>query len=115
MDFIQTYLGETFALTTSIVWGLAVILFKKSGESVHPVALNTYKNVLAFSLILLTMLVMRESLIRPVPAHDYWLLILSGALGIGIADTLFFKCLNLIGAGMTAIVDCLYSPFIISL
>ncbi len=115
MDFIQQYLGETFALVTALAWGMAVILFKKSGESVHPIALNTYKNILAFSLFFITMLIMGESLIRPGPAKDYWLLILSGALGIGIADTLFFKCLNLIGAGMTAIVDCLYSPFIISL
>jgi len=112
---MQAYLGETFALATAIAWGLAVILFKKSGESVHPIALNTYKNILAFLLFFLTMLIMGESLIRPVPAADYWLLILSGALGIGIADTLFFKCLNLIGAGMTAIIDCLYSPFIIAL
>ena len=115
MEFIQTYLGETFALLTAIAWGLAVILFKKSGESVHPIALNTYKNILAFALFFLTMLILGETLIRPVPANDYWLLILSGALGIGVADTFFFKCLNLIGAGMTAIVDCLYSPFIISL
>ncbi len=115
MEFIQTYLGETFALLTAIAWGLAVILFKKSGESVHPIALNTYKNILAFTLFFLTMLILGETLIRPVPANDYWLLILSGALGIGVADTFFFKCLNLIGAGMTAIVDCLYSPFIISL
>ncbi len=115
MDLVQTYLGETFALVTAIIWGLAVILFKKSGESVHPIALNTYKNILAFVLFFLTMLILGESLFLPVPASDYWLLILSGALGIGIADTLFFKCLNLVGAGMTAIVDCLYSPFIISL
>ncbi|HHI02693.1 MAG: hypothetical protein DRP51_11175 [Candidatus Zixiibacteriota bacterium] len=115
MDIVHRYLGETFALVTAIIWGLAVILFKKSGESVHPIALNTYKNILAFVLFIVTMVIMGETLLRPVPAKDYWLLILSGALGIGIADTLFFKCLNLIGAGMTAIVDCLYSPFIISL
>ena len=40
---------------------------------------------------------------------------LSGAIGIGIGDTLLFACLNLLGAGLTAIVDCLYSPFIIAL
>ncbi len=40
---------------------------------------------------------------------------ISGALGIGISDTMFFKSLNLLGAGMSAIVDCLYSPFIIGL
>jgi len=32
-----------------------------------------------------------------------------------MADTMFFKCLNILGAGMTAIVECLYGPFIIGL
>ena len=41
------------------------------------------------------------------------LLLLSGALGIGISDTLFFISLNTLGAGRSAIVDCLYSPFVI--
>lgn len=47
--------------------------------------------------------------------NDYLLLLLSGALGIGIADSLFFMSLNRLGAGLSAIVDCLYSPFIIIL
>ncbi|HHE46817.1 MAG TPA: EamA family transporter, partial [Bacteroidetes bacterium] len=34
---------------------------------------------------------------------------------IGLSDTLFFRSLNLLGAGLSAIVDCLYSPFIILL
>ena len=46
---------------------------------------------------------------------DYWLLLLSGALGIGLADSMFFRSLNILGAGLSAIVDCLYSPSIISL
>lgn len=113
--FFDTYLGEFFALMTAFTWGLAVILFKKSGETVHPIALNTYKNLLAVVLFIPTLYILGEELFRPVPAEDYFLLLLSGALGIGIADTLFFKCLNLIGAGLTAIVDCLYSPSIITL
>jgi len=47
--------------------------------------------------------------------EDYLLLLLSGVLGLGLADTFFFKSLNLLGAGLSAIVDCLYSPSIIGL
>ncbi|OQY52296.1 MAG: hypothetical protein B6245_23770, partial [Desulfobacteraceae bacterium 4572_88] len=47
--------------------------------------------------------------------EDYLLALASGALGIGIADTLFFKSLNLLGAGFSAIIDCQYSPFTIGL
>ena len=37
----------------------------------------------------------------------------SGLLGIALADTLFFIALSRLGAGMTAIVDCLYLPIVI--
>ncbi len=56
-----------------------------------------------------------ESLFRNAPAGQYILLLASGALGIGAGDTLFFMSLNRLGAGLTAVVDCLYSPFVIGL
>ena len=114
-SFFETHLGETMALATAVVWAFAVILFKKSGEHVHPVALNLFKGVMATALLIPTIYIVGEKLFLDRPAEDYWLLLISGALGIGIADTLFFKSLNLLGAGLSAIVDCLYSPFIIGL
>jgi len=109
------YFGQTLALLTAVIWALAVILFKKSGETFHPLGLNIFKNVLAGILFLPTMWLMGGSLIRPVPAQEYLLLMLSGILGIGLGDTFFFKSLNRMGAGLSAIVVCLYSPFIIAL
>jgi drug/metabolite transporter (DMT)-like permease len=114
-EFLDAYLGEAMALLTAVTWASAVILFKKSGEAVHPIGLNLFKGVLAAILLIPTMWFFGESLFRPVPQSDYLLLLASGALGIGIADTLFFKSLNILGAGFSAIVDCLYSPFIIAL
>jgi drug/metabolite transporter (DMT)-like permease len=107
------YFGETLALTTAVIWSVAVILFKKSGETVHPLGLNLFKNTLTMLMIPPTMLIFGRTLLLPVPLNDYLLLMVSGVLGIGIADTLFFKSLNLLGAARSAIVDCLYSPFII--
>ena len=109
------YFGQILALLCAVTWAFAVILFKKSGETVHPIALNLFKNVLAMILFLPTMLIFKEPLFRQVPYNDYLLLIISGMVGIAIADTLFFKSLNLIGAGLSAIVECMYSPFIIGL
>lgn len=107
--------GEILSLLTAMFWAVAVIFFKKSGETVHPLGLNLFKNALGFLLILVTLGLFKEALLQQVPLGDLILLILSGAIGIGIGDTLLFACLNLIGAGLTAIVDCLYSPFVISL
>ena len=109
------YIGEFFSALTAIVWAFAVILLKKSGDSVHPIALNLFKNSSAFILFIITSLVLNQSLFYPAPLEDYLLVFVSGVLGIGIADTFFLVSLNLLGAGLSAIVACLYSPFIIGL
>ncbi|MBL7074241.1 DMT family transporter [candidate division KSB1 bacterium] len=109
------YLGEILSLSCAIIWATAVILFKKSGETVHPLGLNLFKNLLGLVLFLPTFMVFGERLIVGAPLKDYLLLMASGVIGIGLADTLFFKSLNLLGAGLSAIVNCLYSPFIIGL
>lgn len=113
--FVSTHLGEILAFSTAVVWGFAVILFKKSGESVHPIALNLFKNFFALSLLIPTMIILGKDLLYPASYKDYLLLFFCGALGIGVSDTLFFMSLNRLGAGLSAIVDCLYSPFIIGL
>jgi drug/metabolite transporter (DMT)-like permease len=115
MEGTVPYVGEVLALLTAIAWAFAVVLFKKSGETVHPVGLNLFKDVFALILFLPTMWLFGETLWRDVPAAEYALLLASGALGIGLGDTFFFMSLNRLGAGLTAIVDCLYSPFIIGL
>jgi drug/metabolite transporter (DMT)-like permease len=109
------YFGEILALLTAIVWAFGVICFKKSGETVHPIALNLFRIGFALLLLIPTMLMMGEDLLPPLSGGDYALVMFSGVLGIGISDTLFFRCLNLLGAGLSAVVDCLYSPVVVGL
>ena len=40
------------------------------------------------------------------------MLALSGVVGIAVADTLYFMSLNRLGAGLEAVVSCLYFPLI---
>lgn len=109
------YIGETLSLLSAIFWALAVIFFRKSGEQVHPLALNMFKDLLALVLFIPTMFLFGVSVLRPVPLSAYTLLLLSGVIGIGVGDTVFFMSLNILGAGLTGIVICMYSPFIIML
>ena len=67
------------------------------------------------ALLIPTIILFGEAPFREAPAWDYFLLLTSGVLGLGICDTLFFKSLNILGAGLSAIVVCLYSPTIIML
>lgn len=108
------HIGEILALATAMFWAVAVILFKKSGETAHPIALNLFKSLLATALILPTVLLIEGGTIPDFSRRDAVLLLVSGALGIGIADTLFFMMLNRLGAALSSIVDCVYSPMVIA-
>ncbi|MBP7870203.1 MAG: DMT family transporter [Candidatus Saccharicenans sp.] len=114
MNTIQ-YSGEWLALASAVVWAIAVILFRKSSLTVHPIGLNLGKNLLGLVLIVLTSLITGASLWPEIPARTTWLLLLSGFLGIALSDTLFLWTLKLLGASLTAIVDSVYTPFVIIL
>ena len=107
-------LGEALALTCAVTWALSVILFKRS-EQVSPQALNLFKNVVGIILLVLTMPIMGLSIDWSRPSADWWALIASGAIGIGIADTAFFMALRRLGAGLVAVVECVYAPTIVIL
>lgn len=110
------YLGETLALLAPFAWSTAVILFRKTGRHVPPLALNLFKNALALLLFAVTVALMGQGLHRPSSSTaDYVLLLGSGAVGIGLSDTLFFMTLNRVGAGLQAIINTSYSPSIIAL
>jgi drug/metabolite transporter (DMT)-like permease len=108
-------LGEVLAVVSGLIWAVAVILYKVSGRTVHPLGLNLFKNIVAIGFTVPTMLILGESLFPAVPPRSIGLLLLSGFLGIAVSDTFFFYSLNKLGASIVAIVDCFYSPFVIGL
>lgn len=76
--------------------------------------LNLFKTTVGFVLFAVSIPLAGSVFAPPdATAEDWVILLLSGAVGIAVADTLFFAALNRLGAGRSAIVDCLYSPFII--
>jgi len=106
-------MGELLALMTALLWALGVVLFKKSVSFVPPFALSVFKAIVAFVLMAATTVVVGQAhAVSISPAH-LMIILFSGALGIGISDTLYFMTLSRIGASRTALVDCLYSPFVI--
>ena len=116
----------------AFTWAFALVLFKKSGERVPPLALNLFKGVAAIGMFVLTIITaaalatLGHAVNLPwlasldwlaaanplgVLTGDEWLrLTLSAVIGIAVADTLFFAALNRIGVGIMVVVECLYSP-----
>ena len=105
--------GEVLSLACAVSWAFVLILFRQTGRSVHPFALNLFKNVIAFVLFIPTILLWYGARFPEINSADSGRLLLSGFLGLGVADTLVFTSLNVLGAGVMAIVECLYSPFVI--
>jgi drug/metabolite transporter (DMT)-like permease len=108
-------LGEFYSLACALAWAIAVILFKKSGESLAPVPLNLFKNALGLVLMLLTVLAVSGTAWPGIPAAAVAVALFSGFLGIGLGDTLYFRALNAVGASRMAVAQTLYSPFVIGL
>ena len=78
------YAGEILSLCSAVFWALAVVMMKKVGEKIHPVAMNLFKNMMGAILIGLTLYIIGEPLLNPnfVEREDYIRLIVSGIIGI---------------------------------
>ncbi|MFH2060198.1 MAG: DMT family transporter [Pseudomonadota bacterium] len=105
--------GAFFSLCAAFFWAASVILFKISGETISPVPLNIFKSLIAFILICLTMFILNIDFFPDQPLNNWLWLSASGIIGIALSDLFFFMALNRLGAGLTAIVDCLYLPSVI--
>jgi drug/metabolite transporter (DMT)-like permease len=103
-------IGIICSIGAGFFWAVAVVLFKKSGETVSPMALNLFKCMVTLVLLVPTLLLFGVPLMPAVPWSDWILFSASGVLGIALADSLLFVALARIGAGLSAIVDCLYLP-----
>lgn len=108
-------LGEFLSLASALAWALGVILYKRLGERLPPLALNLRKNLLV--LVALVPLIAIWSGFEPpaLSTREIAICLLSGLIGIGIADTLYFRALNRVGAGRMGVVGNCYSPFVILL
>ena len=101
--------GEISALTAAFLWALSTVLFGRLGKSVSPLVLNLAKGGIAIALIALTLL-LRANLEPNLPwAAVFWLL-LSGAIGIGLGDTAYFKAINFLGARRALLMESLAPP-----
>ncbi len=77
--------------------------------------LNLFKNVLAAGLMVPTILVFHGPSLPDYSGQEWLIVVLSGLLGIAVADTWYLRALNLMGASRTGVIGMLFSPFVIVL
>lgn len=111
-DFFQT--GEFYSLTCAVLWAVGLVLYRRSGDFLSPLALNVFKSGVGLVLFLATMAFLGHSFFpEDRTAMDWMIAVGSGVVGIGVADTVLFAGLNRVGAGRFAILECVYSPSVV--
>jgi len=91
------------------------VLFRRTGDALPAFELNLYKNVLGFSFLIPTLAWVEGPRIPVFSWPEVGICLLSGYLGIAVADTWYLRALQLMGASRTGIVASLLSPFVILL
>jgi drug/metabolite transporter (DMT)-like permease len=107
--------GEFFSVAAAVTWALSVILLRRAGETLPPFELNLLKNGLGFILLIPTLWVFSTRAWPGYTVAELSTMMLSGFIGIALADTLYLMALNRLGAARTGIVASFYSPFVIIL
>lgn len=103
-------LGSFLALGCAVFWALSVILFRKADSGIPARSLNLVKNGVGLTFIVPTVYFFGGDLFAPLATSDLLIILLSGVIGIGIADMLYLWSLEIIGASRLAIIDCVYAP-----
>ncbi|MCG9695118.1 DMT family transporter [Vibrio sp. Isolate22] len=103
------YIGEIAAIGAAIVWGCATWIYGQFGHRFSAMQLNIIKGLIASVMMLLVMPLI------PMPefelsANHFWILAISGIIGIAIGDSAYFAALKRIGANKTLLLESLAPP-----
>lgn len=106
---MTNFKGEAAALGAAFLWAISSVVYSRLGQRIPPLELNSIKGTIAIALIVLTLFLHGDFLpaISPVA---FCLLLLSGAIGIGLGDTAFFEALNCLGARRALLMETLAPP-----
>jgi drug/metabolite transporter (DMT)-like permease len=108
-------IGELCAILSALSWAVGIMFYRQLGATLPPLQLNFLKNLLVMGMLVPAILVVDGLHWSPLDAPQVALAVASGVLGIGIADTLYFRALNELGAGRMGVLGNFYSPFVIVL
>lgn len=107
--WLTDYKGELAALGAAFLWAISSVIFSRLGQRIPPLELNLLKGLIAIALLVFTLLLSRELLLVTNPT-TFYLLLLSGVIGISLGDTAFFVALNYLGARRALLMETLAPP-----
>lgn len=108
-------IGEAMALGSAAAWAVGVILARQLGAYLPPLALNLLKNGLVLAVLAPAAMLVYADGWPVLPMREVAIVLASGVIGIALADTLYFRALNQLGAGRMGVIGNLYSPLVLLL
>ena len=99
-----------FALLANLSWGLSAQFYTFYSKKISPVWVNIFKGILGCILFGLTVILTGGFSAMPLGAIGLFLL--SGFIGLGFADILFFKSFSVIGSSRTIIIVSFETLFV---
>ncbi len=106
---ITDFRGEIAALSAALLWAIASFIYARLGKQLSPLWLNLIKSSLAIGFIGLTFLI-RQDEVPSLAGMNFGLLWLSGAIGIGFGDSVFFESLIALGARRALVLEAIAPP-----
>lgn len=109
LDGSSYYYGELAALSAAFLWALASVLYGRIGQYLAPLKMNLLKNIIAMAMAMMV-LWGKGGLFAGIDRYSMSLLLLSGAVGIGLGDSAYFGALRHIGARRALLIMILSPP-----
>ena len=99
--------GQLAALLAASFWAVATVLYHRAGSHFSPLQMNLVKGVIATPLLFIVSLLLGNSLVI---SSGFWVLALSGIIGITVGDSCHFAALRRLGPWHAMLLEYLAPP-----
>ena len=105
-------IGELAALGAAVSWTISALFYKKALEGAKPISANILRLAVTGGLLLLVVVVVgRLGVLTGISTELFVLAAVSGIIGLGVGDTLYFVSLKSIGVSRAVPLTCIYPLF----
>ena len=101
-------LGDFYAILTALCWSCGVIFFEIAGRVLNSLQISLLKNIVGV-LGFLSFIILQGDPFPDFIGQEYFILIISGIIGVAIGDIFFLASLRRIGSSLSAIVSTGYT------
>ncbi|WED29830.1 DMT family transporter [Vibrio sp. DW001] len=103
------YIGEIAAIFAALTWAVATWIYSQFSHKFSAMQMNIVKGIAASTMMLFVLPVLPLPELVLSPSH-FWILAISGVIGIAIGDSAYFAALKRIGANKTLLLESLAPP-----